>query len=371
MNPMKSLERNQQLSIFKAISITLMVVGHAGIIGLRWDWVFPFHFIYLFHMSAFFWVSGYFFAEQDLDHKVAFTLKRVRRLYLPMVSYGLVFLVLHNFLVGMDLLNVSHGFEDARGTYITRANLWDEVDTILRMYPGEAMLGGFWFLRVLFFSSLIFLVVFYIARLISRRHRYLILTILVSLMASYAFHLQAKGAYEVFGLNLIRELSVMPIYMLGLMYRRYGTGLRLNAPLALVAFGGLCYLSLDYYVGVGEGYFGPAWVFYLSACLGVYLLLYLSKLALRLPRLLVRPLCYLGDHTLDVLAWHFVAFKAYSLIRLLYWGDDMARLGEFPVLRPEHGLHWLGYTFTGVTLPLLGMFLWRRATTKSKPQTSP
>ncbi len=56
-----------RLYIFRALGITLMVLGHSGIYGRSIGVFTPFNFIYLFHMSLFFFYSGYFFSRSESE----------------------------------------------------------------------------------------------------------------------------------------------------------------------------------------------------------------------------------------------------------------------------------------------------------------
>ena len=75
--------RDESITIAKAIGIILMVVAHAGIPDM-----FN-HFIVMFHMPLFFFVSGYCFKEKYLSTPAVFVLKRIKGLYVPFVKYSL------------------------------------------------------------------------------------------------------------------------------------------------------------------------------------------------------------------------------------------------------------------------------------------
>ena len=92
--------RNNHITIAKALGIIMMVIGHSGcpaIIG---------NFIYFFHMPLFFVCSGYFFNEiLDKGLLQSFYIKRIKGLYIPYLKWSLFFLMIHNLLLYMYIIN--------------------------------------------------------------------------------------------------------------------------------------------------------------------------------------------------------------------------------------------------------------------------
>ena len=89
-----NIVKDANIIYMKAMAIILVVIGHT---------VIPFsivnEYIYSFHVPLFFWVSGFCFKEVYLNNLFLFIKKRIVRLYLPYVIWGLVFLALHNVFV--------------------------------------------------------------------------------------------------------------------------------------------------------------------------------------------------------------------------------------------------------------------------------
>jgi len=70
-------KRDQTWDIVKGIGIILVVIGHSGCPA------YLKHFIYLFHMGLFFFISGMFLSNPNLNNLKQFTQKKLNRLYIP------------------------------------------------------------------------------------------------------------------------------------------------------------------------------------------------------------------------------------------------------------------------------------------------
>ena len=133
----------------KGIAILLMVMVHAG------SPHYTGQYISMFHMPLFFIMSGYCFKAKYLQDARTFALKRVRGIWWPYVKWTLFFLVLHNVLFRFNVYNDVFGFEGK----VSHLYGWREwgVKFIKTFYfgTGEQLLGGYWFLKELFWASLI------------------------------------------------------------------------------------------------------------------------------------------------------------------------------------------------------------------------
>lgn len=90
--------RDQKFDVVKGIAIVLMVIGHAECdAGLR-------SFIYLFHMSAFFLIAGWFYrAEFSWPGVRKFVGGKLMRLWWPFVFWCSLFALLHNVLLSLNV----------------------------------------------------------------------------------------------------------------------------------------------------------------------------------------------------------------------------------------------------------------------------
>ena len=142
--------RDDSITIAKAIGIILMVVAHAGIPDL-----FN-HFIVMFHMPLFFFVSGYCFKEKYLVDYDTFFKKRIKGLYVPFVKYSLLFLLFHNIFFHLNIYNGEYGFNGQVSKLFSMIDYGKAfVHIVTRMTDNEQLLGGYWFLRELFLASIL------------------------------------------------------------------------------------------------------------------------------------------------------------------------------------------------------------------------
>lgn len=130
--------RNEIVTIGKAICIILMVVGHSGCPR------FVCQFIYLFHMPFFFFVSGYFF-RADKVLREGYLLSKIKSLWFPFVKWSVVFLILHNVLYKAGILD----------TNLSISSIVKRICLIPFMYGDDELIGGFWFIKDLFYATLL------------------------------------------------------------------------------------------------------------------------------------------------------------------------------------------------------------------------
>ena len=62
---------------------------------------------------------------------------------------------------------------------------------------------------------------------------------------------------------------------------------------------------------------------------------------------------YIGDKTLYILIFHFLAFKLASYVYLEYSHLPLDSLAQFPVLKTTNSWMWIIYTLVGISLPLV------------------
>lgn len=65
-------------------------------------------------------------------------------------------------------------------------------------------------------------------------------------------------------------------------------------------------------------------------------------------------LTYIGDHTLQILTWHFLSFKIISYVIIKTYNLQIERLSEYPTII-EYSLQgwWIPYLIIGIATPLL------------------
>lgn len=131
-------QHNAAISVAKGLCIILMVVGHSGCPEQQ------FRFIYLFHMPAFFFISGWLLKEKYLDDKVVFVRRKLKGLWWPYVKWTAVFTLLHNAFYYCQFYKAPY----------SALEITSRLPRILVFRSAEQLLGGYWFLSSLLFTSL-------------------------------------------------------------------------------------------------------------------------------------------------------------------------------------------------------------------------
>lgn len=73
--------RMDYIDLYRAFGIILMVMGHIGF-GGKFD-----KFIHAFHMPMFFFISGFFYKEKNIDIK-KYTVDKAKKLLTPYFVFG-------------------------------------------------------------------------------------------------------------------------------------------------------------------------------------------------------------------------------------------------------------------------------------------
>ena len=154
---MKSVKRDTTISIAKGIAIILMVIAHAEAPG----WLCKF--IFEFHMPLFFMTAGYFFSLKYLNDEATFIKKRIKGLYWPFWKWSVFFLIIHNWMFDLGVLNEVYGNEMGGVTHpyswhAIQQNLWN-ITTAMGGYD-QFLCGAFWFFRGLFVASILYLIIY-------------------------------------------------------------------------------------------------------------------------------------------------------------------------------------------------------------------
>lgn len=361
--------RDDRFSILKGIAILCVVLCHAGVPA----WMN--NFLFLFHMPVFFICAGYFFSTRYLADERTFVVHRVRKLYLPFLRWSVVLLLLHNVWFSLGILserygNASNGVLHPYTWHQFCQHLWSIV---FNMSGYDQFLGGsFWFFRALFVSSILFLLLFKVMTKSEhlrgeRQSAWAVLVISLFLVLwKQAGGLQLTGL----GQGGYRELLGISFMAVGFLARQYKLAERMSwrlsvpALIVVILAAVFCPTSMEFNPSVGKFLSLP-----LPAVAGFVGLLHLSMLIhgaagriARLIRPISRALTYIGERTIYIFAFHLLAFKVVSALKVAIYGLPWEAVGGHPyVLEPTNNAGFvLLYVLAGVGLPLLWMEGYRR-----------
>lgn len=351
--------RDQTLDLLKGMGIFLMIYRHAR--GPMSD------FVLLFHMAIFFIASGYLYHVQyagDGRSVGMYIVKKIRGLYLPYFLYASAFVMLNNLFLRLNIYTDNPAFLQAEGIEVAYTSLgsYYGVGTMLKKIVDVALFrsgtqigGALWFFQTLFLVLILYTVIEYTARKLLRDEQHIVfsqlIVSLVFLCLGYYCHLANRSMH---GFN--RVFSVYVLIHIGRILKQYHMMERVvkhgKRPVyVILAF---VVLALGYQRGNialdKNNIENPA--FFLVMSLTGWLLMYLLASFLTQHRSWLNAgIAYLSQHSIPVIAMHFLGFKIVSWISVCIYGQEPFMIAAFPVLQIS-GLWWLAYTAVGIAFPL-------------------
>lgn len=362
----KESGRSTQFTLLKAIAIICVVLSHAGIRG----WLF--NFVFIFHVPVFFMCAGYFFHTKYLTDERTFVMHRFKGLYWPFLRWSVFFLVIHNLLFPLGLLSEQYG---NAGGGVLHPYTWHEWSqhlwSIVFNMSGynDFYCGTFWFFRALLIASLLFLLLFKVFR---RSEHFVshaqvgwgilgtaLLLALWKVTAGLTMTGVPQGGY--------RELMGLAFMAAGFLMKQYKimelTTWKVALPCALIVI--IASISFPSSM-VWNGTLYDFLALPIPAVVAFIALAWACGLIDRYSLWARRVLLYIGDRTLYVFAFHLVAFKVVSALKVAFYGLPWEAVSGHPtVLQPQSNVLWvLLYTIVGVALPLLWLEGYRRVASR-------
>lgn len=354
--------RETNFSILKAIAIICVVLSHAGISG----WLF--NFVFIFHVPIFFICAGYFFNTKYLTDERTYIVHRFKGLYLPFVRWSLFFLLIHNVLFPLGILSETYG---NAGGGVTHPYTWQQFSqhawSIVSNMSGydQFLCGAFWFFRALLLASIGFLLMFKLlnrsAQLRDYKHTawgVLFITLLLITWKTTT-HLNLTGVAQ----GGYRELMGMAFMTAGFLLKQYEVCDKLNWKTALTS-GTILLLASCFFPS--SMVWNPNFTQFISlplpAIAAFVMFTYISAWIDRHPGLIKRTFAYIGEHTLYIFAFHLVAFKVVSALKVWFYDLPWEAVGGHPVvITPANNWIWvILYLAAGVILPLLWLKSYRK-----------
>lgn len=354
--------RETKFSILKAIAIICVVLSHAGISG----WLF--NFVFIFHVPIFFICAGYFFNTKYLTDERTYIVHRFKGLYLPFVRWSLFFLLIHNVLFPLGILSETYG---NAGGGVTHPYTWQQFSqhawSIVSNMSGydQFLCGAFWFFRALLLASIGFLLMFKLlnrsAQLRDYKHTAWGVLFITFLLITWktTTHLNLTGVAQ----GGYRELMGMAFMTAGFLLKQYEVCDKLNWKTALTS-GTILLLASCFFPS--SMVWNPNFTQFISlplpAIAAFVMFTYISAWIDRHPGLIKRTFAYIGEHTLYIFAFHLVAFKVVSALKVWFYDLPWEVVGGHPVvITPANNWIWvILYLAAGVILPLLWLKSYRK-----------
>ena len=358
--------RNTSISIAKGIAIILMVAGHTECPGTLMS------LIYIFHMPLFFITAGYFFSRRNVEQPWDYCCKRFKGLYVPFVKWSLFFLLIHNVMFQVGILNETYGNWEGGVTHpYTMTQALQRVVHIFTAMAGydEFLAGAFWFFRALLITSILFLVLFSLVDSHTSRLKGWHIAALISVAAIGFAALRISYGLKVVNVvqGGIRETWGMLFFGIGVVYRHFeqtrgfnprhwGYWAAMTAAVAILVAG-----TMNHWAGMNlSPKIRDVATLPLTGMAGFFVTHQISRLIDSREWWLKRVLVHCGDMTLYIYVFHIISFKVVSMMKIAYYGLDPRQIGCHMVIHDHHDdIFWILYTIAGVALPLLWMWGYR------------
>ncbi len=368
------MKRNTVISICKALAIILMVIGHAD----APDAISAF--LYEFHMPVFFITAGYFFSLHYLHDEATFVKKRFKGLYVPFLKWAVFFLIIHNWMFDIGILNEQYGNWSGGVTHPyswhqMQQNLWNMV-TAMGGYD-QFLCGAFWFFRGLLVASIAYLIIYKgvdflmgkSSRLTPHRERITPIAVCVLMLLVAAWKTSE-------GLRIItliqggyREIMGTFFFGIGFLFRKVEQRYRVSW-WGTILFAVIVFLFSKYLTANMN--WRSSFVQFISlpvpAICGFLMTYNIATYLNRHEGCVKRFLIFCGDNTLPVFVFHIISYKLVSLLKIWYYNLDFAQIGCHMVIH-EHAKEdcfWILYAIVGIAVPLGWTWCYRRLRTKRK-----
>ena len=344
--------KDVSITIAKGLGIIMMVVGHCGTPYVT-------SYFYMFHMPLFFILSGYCFKEKYLVDIKTFISQRVQGLYYPFVKFGLLFLLLHNVFFYLNIYNDQYGWgNNVSHLYSIREFLSRAVYGTLLFTSSEQLLGAYWFISQLFFASILgWGIIKSVPNVLVGSGIAFVLSIIMK-------YLDFQIPYTCIG-----GLTLMSTAFFVIGYAIHKQNIRIKKGFvgvlcAIAVYVGRCF----WYSELPNCPVPKMLPYFITAVLGTLMTMQLSRWIFRSSFFHFKMfLTYAGNHTLEILTWHFLCFKLVSFVALYVEGKPIEMLAQFPGLHePIYPIWWVFYSIVGVGLPLLGVWFKNRIIVTSK-----
>lgn len=304
-------------------------------------------------MPLFFFISGYFFNEKYSARPLLLIRKRIKSLYWPFLYYALIFALLHNFFLYLNIYNINTPYHGITTTQFTIQRFLKELYYIATFRTTEQLFGAYWFLFVLFFVNVAFTLMRYsFVKLKIQNESYFILFVILLFISGNLltyFHITLPYFYGYLNVVFVAVL----IFYMGFRYRMIESMIPYKALYAAIC---LTLLAFNTYYGTidmsSNAYINPPFLI-INTLLGVYLNIYVARKLLKYNSKLLE---YIGNKTIHILALHFLSFKLISFIIVSVYNYPDRYLALFPIVTGNGGW-WIAYSAAGVFLPISMMFI--------------
>ncbi len=348
-------KRYEIVDLLKAIGIISVIIGHSTIIlpitHLRIN-----EFVYLYQIMLFFFTAGFLYDEKYNEDTTSYIGKRFYGIFSRYFLYNTFFVALHNPLSVASLITAeAYSFDESVISFASGCTL----------NTREAMLGAFWFLPVLFFSCILFAVVFRFSHMLSRTvhnsYKASILLMIIAMLLFAIIGIYANKRNIFLPYHIQTAFLAVPVIFVGYITKKKFSLIErfLCLPGCIISCV-LLYLIVYFNItklALSRNIIGEASLFYPVTFLGMYFCMCLAKLFQTLPSNKIRKFInFIGQNSFHFMALHFLMFKLLDRAISLLVGDPDSIASNFPY---SYNLGLI-YTFISVALISIVISLTRR-----------
>lgn len=342
------VKKNERIIYLKAIGIILVVLAHSNSI------VYINNYIAMFHMPLFFIASGYCFKEKNFSQPFCYIFKKVKKLWCPFIKYSLLFVLLHNVFFKLHIYDSRYWnqHEYSNMDYIKCLK-----DIILHMEVSELLVRPLWFLNALFWGTIFAFVFLAIPHFFLRNsaRKYMCSGYILSLGGALLICIILCTLNMTFTILYIgpRTFLTAAFIMIGFIASRYDLG-NLHPFLMLICVM-ITFIAMNLYlIRMKDNlYVAKDTVPYFVVATMMTWTLY-SLPWNKVHGNIKTALLYIGENTLPIFIWHFLAFKLVSLFIIAVYDLPINYLGAFHVIYEYANKgYFVLYTIVGLCIPLV------------------
>lgn len=143
-------QRNNTITIMKALAIVCMVAGHAYTRSSIED------FVGMFHMPVFFFVSGFCFREKHLGNVFLYIKKKILALWWPTAKWLMAMVVLHNLLLYLGVYELHKVYDKTPIEYYGLLDILKYLAmAFFTLHSHAPSFAGIWFIKMLLIASVV------------------------------------------------------------------------------------------------------------------------------------------------------------------------------------------------------------------------
>lgn len=333
--------------IVKGVGIILIVLGHSG---------FPVYSIQVminyFHLSIFFFVSGALYKDKYSEDPIAFMGRKLKSIYIPTIKYAIFFILMNNILINLNIYSTQIGYEMIYPkNYITIYEMIKMVsDAILNATYAVELGGAMWMVFPLMVSIAIFATIRFSANKFkipyNLKEYYIIICIIIFSIIGILFTIKS---YKLAWRSEI-SMMVMVVVYAGYIYGKYKDIFKFNIVIALLSILVLFYFyNIGLEVSFAAGTIKLPVLFYIATFLGIYLILFLSKILMGY-KLLSKIISLLGKNSFHIMALHFLSFKIINFLDVVANKKPVFMIAMFPY---SNANLWVFNLIIGILVPVI------------------